>query len=61
VYELKMERSSSVDASPSASRRARGRPRKEAIERENLAKMLNSNLANAVCQRFLQKMKLLKV
>jgi hypothetical protein len=61
VPKLRMERSSSVDASPTASRRARGRPRKEAIERQNLAKMLNSNLTNDVSKRFLQKMKLLKV
>jgi len=60
VPELRMERSSPVDGSPSASRRARGRPRKEAIERENLAKMLNSNLTNDVSKRFLQKMNLLK-
>jgi len=56
-----MERGSPGDASPSASRRARGRPRKEAIEKENLAKMLNSNLTNDVSKRFLQKMNLLKV
>ena len=61
VPALRMERSSSVDGSPSASRRARGRPRKEAIERENLSKMLNSNLTNDVSKRFLQKMSLLKV
>jgi ribosomal protein S18 acetylase RimI-like enzyme len=56
-----MERSSSADASPSSLRRARGRPRREAIERENLSKMLNSNLTNDVSRRFLQKLNLLKV
>jgi hypothetical protein len=46
--------------SPKSPRRVRGRPRREAIERENLAKMLNSNLSNDVSKRFLQKMNLLK-
>jgi hypothetical protein len=47
--------------SPKSPRRARGRPRREAIERENLATMLKSNLSNDVSKRFLQKMNLLKV
>jgi hypothetical protein len=56
-----MDKGSGTEGSPTAPRRPRGRPRKEAIERENLAKMVNSNLTNDVSKRFLQKMDLLKV
>jgi hypothetical protein len=48
-------------ASPTSSRRTRGRPRKEIVEKENLDKMLKSNLTNDVSKRFLQKMNLLNV
>jgi hypothetical protein len=47
--------------SPTSSRRPRGRPRKEAVEKENFSKMLKSNLTNGVSKRFLQKMNLLNV
>jgi hypothetical protein len=56
-----MEDDSPTEGSPRSPRRARGRPRREAIEKENLAKMLKSNLSNDISKRFLQKMNLLKV
>jgi hypothetical protein len=57
-----MQRSSSpTDGSPSTPKRTRGRPKRELIERENLSKMLESDLSNDVSKRFHQKMNLLKV
>jgi hypothetical protein len=56
-----MEETASVEGSPPTPKRPRGRPRKESIERENLAKVLKSNLTADVSRRFLQKMALLKV
>ena len=50
-----------ADGSPSTSKRPRGRPKKESIERENLSKVLKSNLSTDVSRRFLQKLSLLKV
>ena len=42
-------------------KRIRGRPKKEAVERENLSQMLRSNVSTDVSRRFLQKMNVLKV
>jgi hypothetical protein len=56
-----MEDDSPTEGSSRSPRRARGRPRREAIEKENLVKMLKSNLSNDISKRFLQKMNLLKV
>ena len=56
-----MNRDSTVDGIPTSPRRPRGRPRKEAIEKENLSKVLQSNLPKNVSTRFLQKMVVLQV
>jgi hypothetical protein len=54
--------SSHVDGRrPSTPKRIRGRPKKEAVERENLAQMLRSNAASDVSHRFLRKMNILQV
>ena len=50
-----------ADGSSPNPKRPRGRPKKESIERENLARLLKSNVSNDVSRRFLQKLNLLKV
>jgi hypothetical protein len=56
-----MKEVSPADGSPRSSRKVRGRPRKESLEKENLSKVLESNISKDVSARFLQKMKLLEV
>jgi len=53
--------STTRDESPSSSRKQRGRPRREQIEKDALSKVSKSNLPKSVSTRFLQKMALLKV
>jgi hypothetical protein len=57
-----MKRGSSArEESPTTPRRARGRPKRETIENENLSKVEESDMTNDISKRFLQKMKVLKV
>jgi hypothetical protein len=58
-----MEGSSPIDESRSSTpKRIRGRPKKETVERENLAQVLRSNQTTTdISRRFLQKMNILKV
>lgn len=57
-----MKRGGTVrEESPMTPRRARGRPKKETIENENLSKVKESDITNDISKRFLQKMNVLKV
>ena len=56
-----MSEDSETDESPPSPRRARGRPRRDVIEKANLSKVLKSNVPKSVSSRFAQRMSVLKV